>query len=138
MIKASEVRVGIAVVEGCQTYRIVNELLRMGCREENLTIKIIPNDLHLALGVLFFAEYTDVDCAIAVASGTSGRDGEIIRSLLDLQIQWNMPSEYINHNDLINCGTGAVQMVMLQSEMAGELPEERAAATAPHRRDNVN
>ena len=33
---------------------------------------------------------------------------------------------------------GAVQMVMLQSEMAGELPEERAAATAPHRRDNVN
>ena len=137
MIKPSEVRVGIAIVEGCQSYRIVNELLRIGCREENLTIKTIPNDLHLALGVLFFAEYTDVDCVVAVASGTSGRDAEITRSLFDLQIQWNMPVEYINHNDLINSGTGAVQMVLLQSEMASELPEERTATT-PHRRDNVN
>ena len=136
MIKTSEVRVGIVIVEGCIAYRFVNDLMRKGCLESNITVKVVPNDLHLALGVLFMAEYTDVDCVIAVANGKSGHSGEIVKAVLDLQIQWNMPVEFVYNEDLTNNGTGVVQMVQLQSDMAGELPEERPMA--PHRRDNVN
>ena len=156
MIKASEVRVGIAVVEGCQTYRIVNELLRMGCREENLTIKIIPNDLHLALGVLFFAEYTEVDAVIALGCVIQGETRHfdficqgVTQGIMQLQLQWNMPIAFgvltveDQQQALDRCGGAlgnkgdeaaatAIQMVKLQIEMDAASPDRE-----PDRR-NIN
>lgn len=138
MLSTADIRIGVLVSRN--DYRrimdvateVIAPLLRRGCRESNITVKYTPSDFHLALGTLFFAEYTDVDGVIVVGDEY---DANIAKSLHELQIQWNMPVEYRYNGSQTGDGCGVVDMVQLQSEMAGELPEEKSPAS---RRENVN
>lgn len=138
MLSAAEIRVGVVVSRN--DYRrimdiateVIAPLLRRGCRESNISIKYVPGDFHLALGTLFFAEYTDVDGVIVVGENY---DANVAKSLHELQIQWNMPVEYRYGNAPCGDGCGVVDMVQLQSEMAGDIPEEKSPTS---RRENIN
>lgn len=97
-----------------------------------MQLKYVPTDFDITLGVLFFAEYTDVDGVIVVGDGY---DATVAKSLLDLQIQWNMPVEYRYDGSEVGDGCNVVDMVQLQNEMAEDVPEERTPAS---RRENIN
>ena len=131
MISPSEIKVGIVAEQGLDIWSALTCLKQSGCVEENIVVKYVP-PFQLALGVLFFAEYTDVDGVIVVGEEF---DTNIAKSLHELQIQWNMPVEYRYNGSKTGDDCGLVDMIQLQSEMAGELPEEKSPAS---RRENIN
>jgi 6,7-dimethyl-8-ribityllumazine synthase len=140
MISASEIRIGV-VIAGDSIIEdvVVNHLVKLaGLAPSNIVIKRVPNETQVVMGVLFFAEYTEVDGVVAIANNAS-HDWLLCmqKALYDLQIQWNMPIE-------IGGGYGAmaaesvVRMVQLQYDMAGELPVERSTPLSANRKDNIN
>ena len=138
MLSPSEIRLGIVVVRNRHRHSfdvvadVCAPLFRRGCKEMNMQLKYVPTDFDITLGVLFFAEYTDVDGVIVVGDGY---DATVAKSLLDLQIQWNMPVEYRYDGSEVGDGCNVVDMVQLQNEMAEDVPEERTPAS---RRENIN
>lgn len=140
MLSPSEIRLGIIVVRTRHRHvldvaaDVYTPLLRGGCRESNIQMKSVPSDFDIALGVLFFAEYTEVDGVVVVGDGY---DATVAKALLDLQIQWNMPVEYRYEGAEIGDGCNIVEMVQLQSEMAANVPEEQRMPVT-NRRENVN
>ena len=140
MIAASEIRVGVVIAgDSIIDDVVVNHLVKLaGLAPSNISIKHVPNDTQVVMGVLFFAENTDVDGVVAIAN-KAGPDWLLCmqKALYDLQIQWNMPIE-------IGGGYGAaaaesiVRMVQLQYDMAGELPVERNTPLSGGRKDSVN
>ncbi len=138
MLSPSEIRLGIVVVRNRHRHSfdvaadVCAPLFRRGCKEMNLQLKYVPTDFDITLGVLFFAEYTDVDGVIVVGDGY---DATVAKSLLDLQIQWNMPVEYRYDGSEVGDGCNVVDMVQLQNEMAEDVPEEKTPAS---RRENIN
>lgn len=138
-VSPSEIRIGIVVARNDSGADIMNTaaevyspLLRRGCSEANIQLKYVPCDMDLVLGVLFFAEYTDVDGVIAV--GRSYNQA-VASSLLDLQIEWNMPIEYRYEGSYVDDGCNLVEMIQLQDNMAADTPEERTPAS---RRESIN
>lgn len=134
MLSPSEIRLGIVVSETSPAlYNLgVNYLVEnCGCLESNIQMKVVPSDFDIPLGVLFFAEYTDVDGVIVVGKC----DEMIVKSLMDLQIQWNMPIEY--SSDSLKVGSNVIRMVQIQSQMAAEVPEEQRIPVA-NRRESIN
>ena len=138
MLSPSEIRLGIVVVRNRHRHildvatDVDAPLLRRGCKEVNMQLKYVPTDFDITLGVLFFAEYTDVDGVIVVGDGY---DATVAGSLLDLQIQWNMPVEYRYDGSDVGEGCNVVDMVQLQGEMVAEVPEEKTPAS---RRESIN
>lgn len=138
MLSPSEIRLGIVVVRNRHRHildvatNVYAPLFRRGCKEVNLQLKYVPTDFDITLGVLFFAEYTDVDGVIVVGDGY---DATVAGSLLDLQIQWNMPVEYRYDGSDVGEGCNVVDMVQLQGEMVAEVPEEKTPAS---RRESIN
>ena len=114
MISPNEVKVGIVAQEGLDIWSAITCLKQCGCTDENIIVKYVPS-FQLALGALFFAEYTDVDCTIVIGREHSD---PIATSLLNLQIQWNMPIDYTTAPAL-DCAA-VIKMVQLQSQMARE------------------
>ena len=119
MISPSEIKVGIVAEQGLDIWSALMCLKQSGCTDENIVVKYVPS-FQIALGALFFAEYTDVDCTIVIAKEYNNA---IASSLLNLQIQWNMPIDYAIV-PAVNCDA-VIQMVQLQSSMAEESPNER-------------
>lgn len=119
MISPSEIKVGIVAEQGLDIWSALMCLKQSGCTDENIVVKYVPS-FQIALGALFFAEYTDVDCTIVIAKEYNDA---IASSLLNLQIQWNMPIDYAIA-PAVNCDA-VIQMVQLQSSMAEESPNER-------------
>lgn len=119
MISPSEIKVGIVAEQGLDIWSALMCLKQSGCTDENIVVKYVPS-FQIALGALFFAEYTDVDCTIVIAKEYNNA---IASSLLNLQIQWNMPIDYAIA-PAVNCDA-VIQMVQLQSSMAEESPNER-------------
>ena len=126
MLSASEIRIGVVVSRN--DYRRIMDiateiyapLLRRGCRESNITLKYVPSDFHLALGTLFFAEYTDVDAVIILMEPDNSPEYEAVLSgLTKLQIAWNMP---ITIGDC-TAASEAIEMVAMQNEMEAAAPE---------------
>ncbi|MGN0006696.1 MAG: hypothetical protein ACI35T_01210 [Alistipes sp.] len=138
MLSPSEVRLGIVVVRNRHRHildvvtDVYTPLLRRGCQESNIQLKYVPTDFDITLGVLFFAEYTDVDGVIVVGDGY---DATVAKSVLDLQIQWNMPVEYRFDGADTGDGCHVIEMVQLQSEMVADVPEEKTPAS---RRESIN
>ena len=140
MLPSSEIRIGVVVAgDSILDDVIVNHCVKVaGLTPSNISIKHVPNDMQVVMGVLFFAEYTEVDGVVAIANNAS-HDWLLCmqKALYDLQIQWNMPIE-------IGGGYGAmaaesvVRMVQLQYDMAGELPVERSTPLSANRKDNIN
>ncbi len=140
MLAASEIRVGVVIAgDAISDDVVLTHFVKLaGLNPSNISIKHVPNDTQVVMGVLFFAEYTDVDGVVVVANN-AGHDWLLCmqKALYDLQIQWNMPIE-------IGGGYGAaaaesiVRMVQLQYDMAGELPVERTTPLSGNRKDNVN
>lgn len=98
---------------------LVGTLLAAGCLEQNIRIRRIPSVEEIPLGVLFFAEYTDVD---VVAVPVFGSVDECIRkSVFDLQIQWNMPA--IIDTDPERLVRRGAEMISLQEDMERESDE---------------
>ena len=114
MISANEIKVGIVAQEGLDIWSALTCLKQCGCIDENIIVKYVPQ-FQLALGALFFAEYTDVDCTIVIGKEHSD---PIATALLNLQIQWNMPIDYTTAPAL-DCAA-VINMVQLQSQMAEE------------------
>ena len=141
MLSPLEIKVGVAFVADT-TKRAYDEthtaqaLSFNGISEHNITFKYIPGNNHIVLGVLFFAEYTDVDCVIVVSRGVL--DDVTRKSLYELQIQWNMPvAVAAQGDDVWRAAQEAVEMVQLQSDMATDAPNERMASIPP-RKDSIN
>lgn len=114
MISPSEIKVGIVAEQGLDIWSALTCLKQSGCTDENVVVKYVPS-FQLALGALFFAEYTDVDCTIVISREYNA---QIASSLLDLQIQWNMPIDY-TVAPALDCDA-VIRMVQLQSSMAEE------------------
>ena len=139
MLQPSEIRVGIL----CATSSVDRNALCVamalaGLAEHNVEIKHIPGNRHVAMGVLFFAEYTEVDCVLVVTD--SELDVDVRKTLLELQMQWNMPLDYtapLQESMRVSL-TALVEMVQLQSEMAADVPAERVVANNKPRKDNIN
>ena len=113
MISPSEIKVGIVAEQGLDIWSALTCLKQNGCIEENIVVKYVP-PFQLVLGALFFAEYTDVDCAIVVCREYNTA---MAKALVDLQLQWNMPIDYKVYPSL-DCDI--IKMVQLQSQMARE------------------
>ena len=118
MISANEIKIGIVAQEGLDIWSALTCLKQCGCTDENIIVKYVPQ-FQLALGALFFAEYTDVDCTIVIGKEHSD---PIASALLNLQIQWNMPIDYTTPPAL-DC-EAVIKMVQLQSQMAEEAPNQ--------------
>lgn len=112
MISPAEIKIGIVAEQGLDIWSSLTCLKQSGCCDENIIVKYVP-PFQLALGALFFAEYTDVDCTIVICREYNEA---IAKALIDLQIQWNMPIDY-TAAPALDC-YAAVKMVELQSSMA--------------------
>lgn len=123
MISPSEIRVGIVAEEGLDIWSALTCLKQSGCADENIIVKYVP-PFQLALGALFFAEYTDVDCTVVIGREHSD---PIATSLLNLQIQWNMPIDY-TLAPALDCAA-VINMVQLQSQMAEEVQNQTTRQT---------
>ena len=120
MISPSEIKVGIVAEQGLDIWAAITCLKQSGCTDENIIVKYVP-PFQVALGALFFAEYTDVDCTVVI---TREYNDATATALLHLQIQWNMPIAYTTAPAL-NCHA-AIKMVELQSSMAEQAtPQDR-------------
>lgn len=137
---ATEIRIGIVIAgDSLVDDVVINHLVKLaGLSSSNIVIKHVPNDSQVVMGVLFFAEYTEVDGVVAIANSTSPDWLLCIqKSLYDLQIQWNMPIE-IGGGYGVAAAESVVRMVQMQYEMAGELPVERSTPLTANRKDSVN
>ena len=137
---ATEIRIGIVIAgDSIADDVVINHLVKLaGLSSSNIVIKHVPNDSQVVMGVLFFAEYTEVDGVVAIANSTSPDWLLCIqKSLYDLQIQWNMPIE-IGGGYGVAAAESVVRMVQMQYEMAGELPVERSTPLTANRKDSVN
>ena len=120
MISPSEIKVGIVAEEGLDIWSALTCLKQSGCTDENIIVKYVPS-FQLALGALFFAEYTDVDCTVVISREHSD---PMATALINLQIQWNMPIDY-TLAPALDCAA-VIKMVQLQSSMAEEAPNQAA------------
>ena len=137
---ATEIRIGVVIAgDSLVDDVVINHLVKLaGLSSSNIVIKHVPNDSQVVMGVLFFAEYTEVDGVVAIANSTSPDWLLCIqKSLYDLQIQWNMPIE-IGGGYGVAAAESVVRMVQMQYEMAGELPVERSTPLTANRKDSVN
>ena len=140
MLAATEIRIGVVIAgDSIADDVVINHLVKLtGLSSSNIVIKHVPNDSQVVMGVLFFAEYTEVDGVVAIANSTSPDWLLCIqKSLYDLQIQWNMPIE-IGGGYGVAAAESVVRMVQMQYEMAGELPVERSTPLTANRKDSVN
>ena len=140
MLSATEIRIGVVIASDSISDEVVigNLVKFAGLSSSNISIKHVPNDSQVVMGVLFFAEYTDVDGVVAITTN-AGHDWLLCiqKSLYDLQIQWNMPIE-IGSGYGVAAAESVVRMVQMQYDMAGELPVERSTPISASRKDNVN
>lgn len=118
MISPSEIKIGIVAEEGLDIWSALTCLKQSGCVDENIIVKYVP-PFQLALGALFFAEYTDVDCTVVIGREHSD---PIATALINLQMQWNMPIDY-TVAPALDCAA-VIKMVQLQSSMAEEAPNQ--------------
>ena len=140
MLAATEIRIGVVIAgDSIADDVVINHLVKLtGLSSSNIVIKHVPNDSQVVMGVLFFAEYTEVDGVVAIANSTSPDWLLCIqKSLYDLQIQWNMPIE-IGGGYGVAAAESVVRMVQMQYDMAGELPVERSTPLSANRKDSVN
>ena len=140
MLAATEIRIGIVIAgDSIADDVVINHLVKLaGLSSSNIVIKHVPNDSQAVMGVLFFAEYTEVDGVVVITNSTSTDWLLCIqKSLYDLQIQWNMPIE-IGGGYGVAAAESVVRMVQMQYEMAGELPVERSTPLSANRKDSVN
>ena len=140
MLAASEIRLGVVISgDSISDEQVVNNLVKIaGLEGSNIILKHVPNDSQVVMGVLFFAEYTDVDGVVAIPHSVSPDWLLCIqKSLYDLQIQWNMPIE-IGYGNGASAAESVVRMVQMQFDMAGELPVERNTPLSANRKDNIN
>lgn len=140
MLSATEIRIGVVIAgDSISDEVVIGNLVKFaGLSSSNISIKHVPNDSQIVMGVLFFAEYTDVD-GVVVITNSVAHDWLLCiqKSLYDLQIQWNMPIE-IGGGYGVAAVESVVRMVQMQYEMAGELPVERTTPVSALRKDNVN
>ena len=119
MLSATEIRIGVVVAgDSIADEQVINHFVKVaGLSASNISIKHVPNDLQVVMGVLFFAEYTEVDGVVAIVNN-AGPEWLLTmqKALYDLQIQWNMPIDYAQHPAL-DC-EAVIRMVQLQSDMA--------------------
>ena len=96
MLSATEIRIGVVIAgDSISDEVVIGNLVKFaGLSSSNISIKHVPNDSQIVMGVLFFAEYTDVD-GVVVITNSVAHDWLLCiqKSLYDLQIQWNMPIE---------------------------------------------
>ena len=140
MLSATEIRIGVVIAgDSISDEVVIGNLVKFaGLSSSNISIKHVPNDSQIVMGVLFFAEYTEVDGVVVITNSTSTDWLLCIqKSLYDLQIQWNMPIE-IGGGYGVAAAESVVRMVQMQYEMAGELPVERSTPLSANRKDSVN
>lgn len=111
---------------------VIRNLSAAGCLEQNIKIRKVPSTADIPIGVLFFAEYTDVDAVIVLSYEESLPD-YIHSSVTDLQIQWNMPVIIGNPHNYNSVHNNAADILSLQESM-----EIESEATAHPDRKTIN
>lgn len=101
---------------------VIRNLAAEGCLEQNIKIRKVPSAADIPMGVLFFAEYTDVDAVIVLHYGDTLPE-YVLGSVAQLQIQWNMPVVMGNAQSCNSIHDNAMDMISLQESMEIESEE---------------
>lgn len=100
-------------------------LTKAGCLEQNIKIRKVPTIDEIPLGVLFFAEYTNVD-AVAVFSAEVPEDF-IRQAVYRLEAHWNMPVLFSTSNprndEVETTLQHTIEVALLQEAMEAEFEE---------------
>lgn len=101
----------------------VRYLTKAGCLEQNIKIRKVPTIDEIPLGVLFFAEYTNVD-AVAVFSAEDPEDF-IRQAVYGLEAHWNMPVLFSTPRDnkVETTLQHTIEVALLQESMEAEFEE---------------
>lgn len=124
---AANMRFGVIVVRDFEEYTeqhlmpLVDNLLAMGCHQQNIVVRRIPSIFDVVLATQFFAEYTDVDGVVILAPenkimGTLS----VMNGIVQLQMQWNMVITVGGANR----AEDVVEMVTMQNEMEDEVTSQ--------------
>ena len=123
-LDATNMRIGVIVVRDFKEHTdehlmpLIDNLLAMGCHQQNIVVRTIPSIFDVVIATQFFAEYTDVDGVVILAPenkimGTLS----VMNGIVQIQVQWNM---------VVTVGGASraediVQMVEMQNEMEEEV-----------------
>ena len=120
MIAISDIKVGVVTLEGAKCeFEALQGLALCGVKRENIEVRHIPSASKATLMVLFFAEYTEVDCVyIALPEGLE----ELRERVAELELQCRMPigTSLRGLNDI----SDMLRMVQIQSEMVAKADME--------------
>ena len=123
MISPSEIKVGIVAEQGLDIWSAITCLKQGGCLDQYIIVKYVPQ-FQLALGALFFAEYTDVDGVIILAPENRVMGMlSLMNGVVQIQIQWNMVVAIGGRETASNI----VEMIAMQNDMELNAPENVAA-----------
>lgn len=126
-LDATNMRIGVIVVRDFKEHTdehlmpLIENLLSMGCHQQNIVVRTIPSIFDVVIATQFFAEYTDVDGVVILAPenkimGTLS----VMNGIVQIQVQWNM---------VVTVGGASraediVQMVEMQNEMEEEVASQ--------------
>ena len=119
-LDATNMRIGVIVVRDFKDHTdehlmpLIDNLLSMGCHQQNIVVRTIPSIFDVVIATQFFAEYTDVDGVVILAPenkimGTLS----VMNGIVQIQVQWNMVVEIGG----AECARNIVDMITLQNEM---------------------
>ena len=128
MISIADIKVGVVTLEESSSeFEALQGLALYGVTRENVEIKHIPSVAKAPLAVLFFAEYTDVDCVyVAMPEGL-----EAVRERLsELELQCRMPigTSLLGLEEM----SDMLRMVQLQSTMVARAEMEQREGSNFH------
>lgn len=121
---ATNMRIGVIVVRDFEEHTdkhlmpLVDNLLALGCHQQNIVVRTIPSIFDVVIATQFFAEYTDVDGVVILAPenkimGTLS----VMNGIVQLQINWNMVVTVGGANR----AEDVVAMVAIQNEMEDQV-----------------
>lgn len=121
---ATNMRIGVIVVRDFEEHTdkhlmpLVDNLLALGCHQQNIVVRTIPSIFDVVIATQFFAEYTDVDGVVILAPenkimGTLS----VMNGIVQLQINWNMVVTVGGANR----AEDIVAMVAMQNEMEDQV-----------------
>lgn len=121
---ATNMRIGVIVVRDFEEHTdkhlmpLVDNLLALGCHQQNIVVRTIPSIFDVVIATQFFAEYTDVDGVVILAPenkimGTLS----VMNGIVQLQINWNMVVTVGGANR----AEDIVAMVAIQNEMEDQV-----------------
>lgn len=97
VLSAANMKFGVVVVGEFYDFSqlhlmpLIEELVQMGCPEQNIVVRNAPSIFDVVITSQFFAEYTDVDAVVILMPENRMINAlPIMNGIIQLQMQWNM------------------------------------------------